>query len=162
MPIFKRGAATVLLLICATAAQQPTKPAAPAQQKSDQPASDKNVQQLLEANVRAEWDAFKNRDKKAYSELLAPDFVGVEDDGEGTRNRYAAANEIDRSVINNYFLAFLRVMPLDANSAFLTYEITMEFPPRAQVRYKRIFICELWLRRDGEWKMRHYQETRVR
>jgi hypothetical protein len=59
---------------------------------------------LLEANVKTEWEAFKNKDKAAYSNLLADDFAAVEDDNLGMRNRDAAAAEIDRSVVSQYFL----------------------------------------------------------
>jgi hypothetical protein len=117
---------------------------------------------VLEANVKAEWEAFKNKDKKAYSDLLAEDFVAIEDDGEGMRKRSTAVGEVDRSVINNYQLFALNVLPLGADAALVTYEITMTFPPKAQVRFKRVLVSELWLKREGKWKLRYYQETRVR
>jgi hypothetical protein len=117
---------------------------------------------LLEANVKTEWDAFKSKDKAAYSNLLADDFAAVEDDNLGMRNRDAAAAEIDRSVVSQYFLFALHVLPVDANAALVTYELTMQFPPTAAVRFKRVLVSELWLKREGQWKMRYYQETRVR
>ncbi len=117
---------------------------------------------LLEANVKAEWEAFKNKDKKAYSDLLADDFAAVEDDNQGMRNKNSAVGEVDRSVVSRYYLFALRVLPLDSNAALVTYELTMEFPPRAAVRFKRVLVSELWLKRLGQWKMRYYQETRVR
>jgi hypothetical protein len=117
---------------------------------------------LLEANVKTEWEAFKNKDKTAYSSLLADDFAAVEDDSQGMRNRDAAAAEVDRSVVTRYFIFALHVLPLDANAALVTYELTMQFPPTAAVRFKRVLVSELWLKRDKEWKMRYYQETKVR
>jgi len=125
--------------------------------------SGQKLEALLAANVKAEWDAFKNRNKKAYSELLTDDFVAVEDDGEGTRNRYKATNEIDNSNISNYDQRFFKVFPLSPNVALVTYELTFVFPPRAQVRFKRVFISEIWLKQqDGQWKLRQYQETSVK
>jgi ketosteroid isomerase-like protein len=121
-----------------------------------------DVNEVLRANVRAEWEAFKNRDKKAYGDLLADDFVAVEDDGDGARNKIHAVGEIAASNIQNYSLAFFKCVPLSPQAAFVTYEVTMEFPTRAVNRLKRLLVGELWIERDGRWRARHYQETRVR
>jgi len=120
------------------------------------------VRGTLEGKVKAEWEAFKNKDQKTYAGLLAEDFAGIEDDGEGMRGKRAAVGEIDRSVVSKYYLFALKVLPLAGDSALVTYELTMEFPPKAQLRFKRVLVSELWLKRDGQWKLRHYQETRVR
>jgi hypothetical protein len=120
------------------------------------------LEALLEANVKAEWESFKNKDKKAYSALLADDFIGVEDDNQGQRTKNIAAAEIDRSVISSYNLFALKVLPLNPDAALVTYELTMMFPPKAVVRFKRVLVSELWTRRNGQWKERYYQETHVK
>jgi hypothetical protein len=120
------------------------------------------LEALLEANVKAEWEAFKNKDKKAYSALLADDFIGVEDDNQGQRTKNIAAAEIDRSVISSYNLFAVKVLPLNPDAALVTYELTMMFPPKAVVRFKRVLVSELWTRRNGQWKERYYQETHVK
>jgi hypothetical protein len=120
------------------------------------------LEALFEANVKTEWEAFKNKDKKAYSDLLADDFIAIEDDTQGMRNKYHAVGEIERSVVTSYNLFAFRVLPLNPNAALVTYELTMLFPPKAAVRFKRVLVSEIWLKREGQWKMRYYQETRVR
>ena len=120
------------------------------------------VKEILESNVKAEWEAFKKRDKQAYGDLLANDFAAVEDDNEGMRKKSVAVAEVDNSVVNNYHLFALTVLPLNADAALVTYEITLEFPPKAQVRFKRVLVSEVWVRRNGQWKERYYQETHVR
>jgi hypothetical protein len=156
----------VLIVALFALAQQPqaapsptpaTQAQVPAQASTQSP-----LEKLLEGNVKTEWEAFKNKDKKAYSNLLADDFTAIEDDSQGMRNKDKAAAEIDNSVVASYNLFAFRVLPLDPNAALVTYELTMLFPPKAQVRFKRVLISELWLKRDGQWKMRYYQETRVR
>ena len=86
----------------------------------------------------------------------------MEDDGDGERNKIHAMNEVVASNIQNYSLAFFKSFPLSADSAFVTYEITMEFPVKSVNRFKRLLVSELWLKRGGQWKSRYYQETRVR
>ncbi|HEY6349858.1 MAG TPA: nuclear transport factor 2 family protein [Candidatus Angelobacter sp.] len=150
-----------LLMCCLAWSQQPA--AAGASNKGKSPAqSPAALTEMLKSNVTTEWDAFKKRDKQAYSDLLADDFAAVEDDNEGMRNKTKAAAEVERSNVSNYHLFALTVIPLDSNAALVTYEITLEFPPKAVVRFKRVLVSEIWVRRNGQWKERYYQETHVR
>ena len=157
MRMWSGCACAALMMTSLALSQQPSATPVPDHASAKSP-----LETLLEAKVKAEWEAFKNKDKKAYSDLLADDFIGVEDDSQGQRNKTKAAAEIDRSVINSYYVFALKVLPLNPNAALLTYELTMLFPPKAQVRLKRVLISELWIKRNGEWKELYYQETRVR
>jgi len=146
-------------------AQQPAANNNPKQGKgqgTSQESGQADLKAILEVKVKAEWDAFQKKDKKAYSDLLDDDFVAVEDDGDGARNKTHSINEIPTSNIHNYTLSFFKLLPLPPDAALVTYEITMEFPTKAVNRYKRVIISELWIRHDGQWKARHYQETRVK
>ena len=145
-------------------AQQPAEtPAQAVQEKQPQRSNaHSKLEALLEANVKAEWEAFKNKDKKAFSDLLTDDFVGVEDDNQGQRTKPIATAEIDRSVISSYNLFALKVLPLNPDAALVTYELTMMFPPKAATRFKRVLVSEIWIKRNGQWKERYYQETHVR
>ena len=157
-------AGVLSLALALPVAPQTNVKAAPAEAKSTVATanSGEKLQILLAANVKTEWDAFQKKDKKAYSDLLADDFVAVEDDNQGMRTKIAAAGEVDRSTIHKYYLYALKVVPLNPNAALVTYELTMLFPPQVKVRFKRVLVSELWLKRDGKWLERYYQETRVR
>lgn len=120
------------------------------------------LQTTFEAKVKAEWEAIKNRDKEAFSKLLTDDFIAVEDDAEGARNRYRAANEVPSSMVHSYTLERFRAFALSPDVTFVKYESTMAFPSTAVYRYKRIWISEIWVRRGDDWKMWRYQETRVK
>jgi hypothetical protein len=117
---------------------------------------------MFEAKVKAEWEALKNKDMKAYGELLADDYQGVEVDGRGERNKIQSLNDLADTNAFNYTLWGLKVIPLGPDAAMVIYEVTMQFPPKAQVRYSRVYITEIWLKRDGQWKELHYQETHVK
>lgn len=108
------------------------------------------------------WKAFKDKDKKAYAEFLADDFMAVEEDGQGERTKTVVVREVDESVVHDYHLQLFRVDPIAAGAQLVTYENVIQFPPGAASRFEKIFICEIWVKRGGEWKSWRYQATRVK
>jgi uncharacterized protein (TIGR02246 family) len=156
-------ASIALSLPCFAFAQKPA-----VADKAAQNTSAKNMMaqpklaDLLEAKVRAAWAAFKNRDKDGYAEFLTDDFQAVEADGDGERPKPHILREVEHSMYVDYLLQLFRVQQLGPNFAFVTYESTMQFPQGSATRYRRVFIGELWTKRDGQWKMMRYQETPVR
>jgi uncharacterized protein (TIGR02246 family) len=157
------SACLAFALPCTVLAQRPAAAdkaaeSAVPQNKTSQP----NLAAMLEAKVRAAWAAFKNKDKDGYAQFLTDDFQAVEADGDGERPRSHILREVEHSQYTDYLLQLFQVQQLGANYAFVTYESTMRFPQGSATRYKRVFIGELWTRRDGQWKMMRYQETPVR
>jgi hypothetical protein len=63
---------------------------------------------------------------------------------------------------NDYLLQFFQVQPLGPDHAFVTYESSMRFPKGSPLRFRRVFVGELWARSHGQWQMMRYQETLVR
>jgi hypothetical protein len=70
-------AGLVLVVTCLALAEQGRKQA-PVQPE---------LNNVLELKVRAEWDAYKKKDKTALADLVSDDFVGVEANGQGTRTK---------------------------------------------------------------------------
>jgi hypothetical protein len=120
------------------------------------------LKDMFELKIKTEWDALKNKDKKAYGALLADDYEGVEADGRGERTKMQAINEMADTNVSNYTLWGFKLIPLGPDAAFVIYEVTMQFPPKSVVHYSRVYITELWVKRGGEWKELHYQETHVK
>ena len=152
-----------LALPCLALAQQPVAAAKPAlSTPSKNATAQSELSNLLELKVRAAWAAFKKRDKDAYAAFLTDDFQAVEADGDGERPKAHILREVEHSMYTDYLLQLFQVEPLGSNYAFVTYESTMQFPKSSAVRFRRVFIGELWTKRNGEWKMMRYQETPVR
>ena len=142
------------------------KPAMPSKTGDSQPPSsvsaDSGLKDMFEAKIKVEWEALKNKDKKSYAELLADDYQGVEVDGMGERNKIQTLNGLAEENVFNYTLWGLKAISLGPDAAMVIYEVTMQFPPRAQIRYSRVYITEIWVKHDGQWKELHYQETHVK
>lgn len=157
-----RGCLVIVCLMLTTLAwpQQPA--AAPISGDKDHPATDSTMTDVFEAKIKAEWEAIKNKDKKAYGELLADDYEGVELDGQGERTKLQAVNELADSNVANYNLFGYKLIPLGSDAAFAIYEVNIQFPPRSVIRFSRVYITELWVKQAGQWKILHYQETHVK
>jgi len=144
-------------------AQPPATPAKPGESRQSGSVSvDSTLKDVLESKIKVEWEALKNKDKKSYAELLADDYQGVEVDGRGERTKIQSVNELAEQNVFNYTLWGYKLLPLGTDAALAIYEVTMQFPPKAQVRYSRVYISELWVKRAGQWEELHYQETRVK
>jgi hypothetical protein len=153
----------ICLFTSLTSAQQATGATKTgASQMSHTESAESKLKAMFEAKIKSEWDALKHKDKKAYADLLADDYQGVEADGRGERNKIQAVNELANTNVYNYSMFGFKLIPLGPDATLVIYEITMEFPPKAQVRYSRVYISALWVKRAGEWKEVHYQETNVK
>lgn len=153
----------VVGLACLTLAQEPAGPAKTGESRpSSSVSAYSGLKDMFEAKIKVEWEALKNKDKKTYAELLADDYQGVMVDGRGERNKIQSVNELAEQNVFNYTLWGYKLIPLGPDAALVIYESTIQFPPKAQIRYSRVYISELWVKRAGQWKELHYQETRVK
>jgi hypothetical protein len=126
------------------------------------PAAPPELTNLLDARIEAEWQAIKSKDQKAYGDLLTEEYVAVEADGGGERYKWKALNELQESAVTDFTLSFLKVTPLCTDAAFARYEVFIKFPPKSAVPFEKILVGEIWVKREGQWKVLHYQETRVK
>jgi len=155
--------ACIACLTSLALAQHPTMPPKTGENRQSASVSaDSGLKDMFESKIKVEWEALKNKDKKSYAELLADDYQGVEVDGRGERNKIQAVNELADTNVYNYTLWGFKLIPLGPDAALVIYEVTMQFPPKAQVRYSRVYISELWVKPAGQWKELHYQETHVK
>jgi hypothetical protein len=149
------------------AAKQPAPPAAEASKsatgaKPSSADSDKKLAALLESKIRASWEAFKKKDKTAYAEFLADDFMAVEEDAQGERTKMVVLREVGESLVRDYKLQLFRTDPIAANAALVTYENVIQFPRGVGSPFEKIFISEIWVKRNGQWKSWRYQATKVK
>jgi hypothetical protein len=152
------GSVVAFLLVVVVLGESRVQQSQPSPAASAQP----DLKSLFESRIHSEWEALKTKDKKAYGDLLADDFEGVETDGRGERNKIQAVNELAEENVFQYTLWGLKVTPLGPDAAFVTYEVTMEFPPKSVLRYSRVLVGEVWVKHQGQWKELHYQETHVK
>ena len=130
--------------------------------KDEKTTATQELTNVLEGKIKAEWQAIKAKDQKAYGELLAEEFVGVEADSQGERYKWKALSELQQSSVGDFTLSFLKVTVLCPDAAFARYEVFIKFPPKSAVPFEKVLVGEIWVKREGQWKALHYQETRVK
>lgn len=164
MRVISVWASTVLLFAGTALAQQAGSPAKPPEKKpaAAGAASQKDLDTFLPSQIVASWEAFKKRDPKAYGEFLTDDYVALEANNEGEQNKWHMLREVEHSMFTDYKLSFFKVTQLGPDAAFVRYEAFFTFPPGSAVRFEKVMIGEIWVRRNGEWKSWRYQETRVK
>src|SRR5579864_2114655 len=100
-----------------TPMQQPTMPAKFGEEARSGTPADLAMRDMFEAKIKVEWEALKDRDKKAYGELLADDYQGVEADGRGERNKIQAINELADTNVYNFTLFGFKLIPAGPDTA---------------------------------------------
>jgi hypothetical protein len=88
--------------------------------------------------------------------------MAVEEDGLGERDKSRVLREVGENVVYDYKLQLFRMDPIAPDAALVTYENVIQFPPRAGSRFEKIFISEIWVKRNGHWKSWRYQATKVK
>jgi hypothetical protein len=160
--IFAGTCASLLLACCAFGQQPPAGNPPPPTNLHGNTAAKAELSDLLQANIRGMWAAFRDKKKQSYADYMWDDYEAVEEDAQGERNKLRVLREVDENNVADYKLQAFQVDSLGPDAALVTYENFIQFPLKSAVRFEKIFISEIWLRRHGQWKAWRYQATRVK
>jgi ketosteroid isomerase-like protein len=119
---------------------------------------DDELQSTISALIQRIWHAYQVGDATAHNALLADDYAAVFPDG-SLHPRRPTEEEIRASPMERFSLRNVQVVPVTSDTAMAHYVAEVEGPLSGkQVRLKWQ-VGELWVKRGGEWKGRHYQPT---
>jgi hypothetical protein len=160
------GACACALLACSAFGQQGAPTKQPDEIKrgthSLVPSTDADLNLLLEGNIRAMWIAFRDKKKDTFASYLWDDYQAVEEDGQGERNKLKVLREVLDNNVRDSKPQWFVMEKLGPEAMLVTYENFIQFPPAPGVRFEKIFISEIWMKRNGQWKAWRYQATRVK
>jgi hypothetical protein len=123
----------------------------------------KSTAGISEADVTAKekgvWDALKKKDYEAFSNMLAADYIEVEDDG--VYDKAATSNTIKDFAISDATFSDWKIIPINKDAILVTYNLSL-----VNATYKTIAVppgpyrvASAWVNRDGKWLEGFYQET---
>jgi hypothetical protein len=117
-----------------------------------------SLEETIISMEKSAWEAVKNRDTKAFSELFAAD--GLMADSSGFATRSAFFQTLPDLTISQYTLTDFKVMMIDKDSALVTYKADVKgsfkgqaFPPNPA------YVSSIWTKRGGKWVAVYHQET---
>jgi hypothetical protein len=109
---------------------------------------------------RQSWDMARKRDKTAYAEFLADDFVAVSE--YGRLNKTQNVEDLDNLQIADYSLQGIQVHRLSDDVAMLNYKVTARGIYRGEKFESTNLTSSVWSKRTGKWLNVFFQETPTR
>jgi hypothetical protein len=110
------------------------------------------------ANEKIVWDLFKAKNYPAFADLLAPNFVEVEEDA--VYDRAGSIKGVSMFDASKAVLSDWKAVNLDDDAALVTYTVKNAGPPSAPLGVRHSTI---WVKLNGTWMgLFHHGGTPVR
>ena len=103
---------------------------------------------------------WKNQDAASNNAIIADDFNSFWPDGSRHIGK-PTAQQMSEQPITGYKLSQLRVVPVGADAALVTYFADVK-TPGDNVEHQKEFqmaVGEVWVKRNGQWLIRGYSGT---
>src|SRR5713226_1229695 len=111
--------------------------------------------EAISARLVAQWEAWKNQDAASNNAIIADDFNSFWPDGSRHIGK-PTAQQMSEQPITGYKLSQLRVLPVGADAALVTYFADVTTPGD---NVFQMAVGEVWVKRNGQWLIRAYSGT---
>ena len=112
----------------------------------------------ITAREKATWDAIKKKDYDAFGNMLASDYLEVEDDG--VYDKTATSTTIKDFAVSDATFSDWKVLSVDKNAVLVTYNLNLKAMYKGQAVPPGPYrVASGWVNRDGKWLAIYYQET---
>jgi hypothetical protein len=120
---------------------------------------DDSVAKELEQAITALNEAFRDRDAGKASALMAEDHLAVTPYYGGPLDRAGQLATISDLRVTEYKAGKKQVSPLGKDTVLVTYPLVLKGTFKGKAIPPRSYASAVWVRRDGKWLERFYQET---
>jgi hypothetical protein len=122
--------------------------------------SDERLTREIHEREMRIWNAYQRGDVAAHNALLARNYRAVHPDG--SVHGKPTAQQIASEPMSAFRFSNFLAEPLGEDFALVTYVADVEGPgPGGKELHLRFVVGELWVREDGQWRVRSYQPTVV-
>jgi len=112
----------------------------------------------ITAKEKAAWDTIKKKDYDAFGNMLASDYIEVEDDGVYDKTGIVAYVK-DLNITDTTFSDWKMTL-IDNDAVILTYTLNLKGTSKGEaVPPGPYHSASTWVNRDGKWQMFFYQQT---
>lgn len=133
------------------AEMMPPPPAKPAASPSGSPAKAETTDDMV-ANEKMVWELFRTRNFDAFANLLAPEFIEIEETG--LYDKAGSVKGVSEMDASQFEQADFKAAKLDDDAALVTYTVTMKGP-----KPEKSYHATIWAKRDGKWMVFYHQGT---
>lgn len=126
--------------------------------------SAESLQATIEKLEQNAWQAFQDKDEKAFAALCAPDYSAVNADQQPPHDLPGTIAEMKNDVtIHSFKLSDFQVTPLGPDSTLVTYiaDTSLTFT-NGQAQDVKLAVTDVWIKRRGQWKALRYHESQIR
>jgi hypothetical protein len=123
---------------------------------------EKPVTEIIKAKTEQSWKDWQQKNEKAYSSILAEGYMAVLPDGQGPHDKVATLPIMHSMTINSYTLSNFKFTSLGPTAGLATYKADLDMVMGPQSGRVGLAVAEVWVKREGDWKLLHYQETEVK
>lgn len=116
----------------------------------------------MEARIQQAWKDYKNKRKGSFAKILTDDFIEVEADGNGARDKKAEIAEIDEIDLASYALSDFHFRAIGSDGLIVRYRAEYKGKAGGQPIQGKSAIGEVWGKSGDGWKLVYFQETPVR
>ena len=109
--------------------------------------------EAISARLIAQWEAWKNQDAASNNASIADDFNSFWPDGSRHIGK-PTAQQMAEQPITGYKLSQVRVVPVGADAALVTYFAAVKTP--GDNAEHQMAVGEVWVKRNGQWLIRGY------
>jgi hypothetical protein len=115
--------------------------------------------EAISARLVAQWEAWKNHDAASNDAIIADDFNSFWPDGSRHIGK-PTAQQMSEQPITGFQLSQLRVVPVGADAALVTYFADVTTP--GDIVEFQMAVGEVWVKRNGQWLIRGYSGTLIK
>jgi len=115
-----------------------------------------NTDQMMVANSRAVWEAYKSRNTAAMKALTADEYVAHTQ--AGPSNLKQDIETIQKLTIEAFSIDEPKVTWVTKDVAILTYTCNLKGSYEGRA-FKPVYATEVWVNRGGKWRIISYAES---
>jgi ketosteroid isomerase-like protein len=105
------------------------------------------------------WENFRRKDKRAYADAIADDAAGYDLTGTGLKDKAAAVSDIDFATVTHYEMHDFQAHRISDEVALVHFFARFSGTVTGQPFEIEMFIGEVFVRRQGRWLLRWFQNT---
>lgn len=118
------------------------------------------VENSLKTKEQAGWQAFKDKDPKAFQDMVPDDVVNIAD-GTIDRGKPAILKDISSGMcaVNSFSLSDFAFQWIDKDAVMMTYTATQDVTCNGKKQPGKVIASSLWVKKGGKWVSPFHQET---